>query len=394
VLRNGLHPKDAVVNCFIKNEVTTTATDPRNISPRTDTFLSVLGPYISAIEEASHVCEYLVKGKTMSQRDTSMSWILDFEKLIETDYSRLDMTLNDVIIDDVETEMFRQIYPCAEHPLFAEALALLTQIFGYTSLGYFYEVFGERCSGDAHTSIGNGLCCRFIQWFVMRRHKKQSWRSQHEGDDGILGVTSKIFNQTIVNLMTIACFGLKIKLIYPTQLEEATFCGRLYSRLNAGITSHTDLRRCLGKFHVTTSHLPAKRAVLAKALSYWHTDAHTPIVGALCHKLITLLRITRSDVKSLRNAHMDGYQRIKILSALRDNNFGYVTPTAEARTAVSIYCGIDPDLQMSMENEILSWSFVPANVSQIVVDPIVDDERCTFYGPHYPSFTVGRELKC
>jgi hypothetical protein len=389
----GLEDKDAIVNCFIKNEVTVRSTDPRNISPRSDRFLAALGPYISAIEDASHVCEYLVKGKTMHQRDTAMAWLLDFPIWIETDYSRLDMTVNNTILTEVEIPIFEHVFHPQQHVLFANALALLVSVFGYSPLGYFYEVEGERCSGDAHTSIGNGLDCAFFQWLCFRAFERESWRSAHEGDDGIVGLHKSMLDAAHVSYMQLATLGLKCKIIVQDQLEKVTFCGRLFSRTPLGITSHANVERCLGKFHITTSHLPPRRALLAKALSYWHTDHGTPIIGQLCHKIITLLTITKADVKAFRNCYMDNFTRQRILSSINSADYNYVEPTAEARTAVSLYNDFDPDLQIAFESHIKRWAFIPSNPDQIIVEPLVDDEHCTYYGPQYPQFAVGRVLK-
>lgn len=175
--------RDAVVKNFLKIETSTNLTDPRNISPRSDEFLCVIGPTIAAIEHRLCAAPFLVKGIDCHARDRKLSSghrpLSSFSHFVETDYSRFDLSISLEYLQDVETvfltanadEQFRNCY------------FLAFQTTGVNEIGLSYRVTGTRCSGDAHTSIANGLINHFNTWLVFQNLPPNSWVSFHEGDE-------------------------------------------------------------------------------------------------------------------------------------------------------------------------------------------------------------------
>jgi hypothetical protein len=378
------------VSCFIKNETTIKATDPRNISPRKDEFLVTLGPYISAIEHAAVDCEYLVKGLDITKRDVRMDYLNDFGKYIETDYSRYDAHISPEVMQYVEGTIFRTCFPKEDHPEFHAALKQCESTVGFTLLGWKYTATG-RCSGDAHTSLGNGLINRFNTWLVFRDLPYDSWRSTHEGDDGIMGCTHDVYPQAIANTMLFGILGFPIKLETPIMLQLSSFCGRTLFA-SPFLQSMCQVRRTLSKFHITCCQLPGRRAVLAKALSYWSTDSTTPIVGILCYVIIMLLKPNFRDRRAFaRTQSFSNYAKSQLLIAYDNLNLVIPVINSEARVALSLKETISIDLQVSIENILLNWlvlGYIPSQFPLISdVDPHVDDQRTTYYGHSYPCFS-------
>lgn len=259
-------------------------TDPRNISPRTDAFLSIIGPYISAIEHQLHSVPFLVKGCDLRSRDVKMSRFLGSHTFVESDYSRFDMTISYDWIKCVQDVILMSYFPGDE--VFARALHLASDTFGISDTGLCYKIIGTRCSGDSHTSIGNGLINYFNTWFVLRDVR---FDSIHEGDDGLIGLD--VDNAQYANrLQLFDCMGFKVKLFVTTDISQASFCGRFLSHTSGGLQSYCDPIRTLSKLHITLSVGDLKELLLAKALSYNYTDGTTPIVGPICQALIELLR--------------------------------------------------------------------------------------------------------
>lgn len=383
-----LNSRDAIVSCFIKRETSIKCTDPRNISPRSDQFLVTLGPFISAIEHAACNCTYLVKGLNIESRDERLEPLGDYSNYIETDYSRFDSTIPPEYTRFVEAGFVHYCFDKDEYPDLALAMKFCERTDGVTPLGIGYRTTG-RCSGDAHTSIGNGVINAFNTWLALRRLPDHSWISYHEGDDGIIACTDEVRLQLICNLMLFAPLGFSIKIINPPTLEETTFCGRTHV-LTPKLASMCDVRRTLSKFHITCSDLPSRRAILAKSYSYWATDASTPIISWLCYAILTVLAPSEKDIRSLfRAGTLSKFEKTQIQQGICAN-FEPPVICAAKRAALEIKEGIIISLQVAMEEEFQSWiglGYVPSDYPYIVVDNLhVDDDRATYQGHSYPSF--------
>jgi hypothetical protein len=98
----GVGKPDALVKCFVKVETSTKMVDHRNISPRSDNFLAVLGPHIAAVEHAALGAGYLVKGLDLKQRLKKMIALTEYKHFLVTDFSRFDRHISYQILQIVE----------------------------------------------------------------------------------------------------------------------------------------------------------------------------------------------------------------------------------------------------------------------------------------------------
>lgn len=356
-------PHLARVKNFLKYECSTTLTDPRNISPRSDEFLVVVGPYISALEHHLNDVPWLVKGLTPFARSSRLNPLLSYYGFIETDYSRFDRSISYEIIQCVEQTIFFSVFPQHLHPLFAELMSYALVTSANNEFDLPYRVFGTRCSGDAHTSIGNGLLNRFNTWLCLRALPSDAWMSVHEGDDGVVCFDRKHFDVGDVLLSIISTLGFIVKTSKFTDPADVTFCGRWWFVDNGTLSEMADLGRTLSKFNVTLRPGSLPTLLYAKALSYAYTDGHTPIVGALCAKIIQILgpRLSRSATK---RAKFLSYQDRYILRELCCE-VEFSSPTASARACFSNRTGILPDRQLLVEELISSWDDIPCLITPI-----------------------------
>lgn len=292
----GIDARKAVVKNFLKIEVSTTGTDPRNISPRSDDFLCIIGPYISAIEHRLGDLPFLVKGLDITSRDSKMNntgrGLHHYPVYYETDYSRFDMSISLEYLQDVENVFLTS---CFDDPLLDLCFELAMKTKGVSDIGLAYEVLGTRCSGDAHTSIGNGLINRFNTWLAFNNIPSHSWCSFHEGDDGILGVDSEFDDAIKYNLHLFPVLGFQLKVLRFTSFNLTTFCGRWLMSDGNRIESICDLPRTLNKLHTICADGDPPSLLLAKCLSYYHTDRATPLLGVLVTAIIRHLRPLISD---------------------------------------------------------------------------------------------------
>lgn len=377
----GLCRQDAKADVFLKSETSNKMTDPRNITPRADRLLTVLGPVVNAIEHLlvrtgltmsprrpiSSGTTMLVKGLNLKQRlqvlhdqFSTCKWI------IESDFTRFDRSCSLPILRDVQNFILKL---CSQDHTFHTALDLTLHTSASSRFGVRYKVEGTRCSGDAHTSVGNGLINAFIIWFCLRHLPRQAWTSTHEGDDGLIGIRDGYKQSALDGLAHIPFLGFDAKQDCYNQLDDASFCGRHFYHANGQLQEHADVMRSLVKYHTTTSNCKDLALIRAKAMSYYETDSTTPLIGVLAY---ALLQATEGHVSfsSLKRARLADDRW-----SVRDLRFDFNAKRPlrqiswEARLSVARRTNITPTeqiilesayLQMAVKKNILVMPRIPA----------------------------------
>jgi hypothetical protein len=377
VERQGWLKKDRITRNFLKIEPSDGGTDPRNISPRSDEFLSALGPYISALEHALVDHPALVKGLDLDNRMEKMSGnnkystsLTEFHTFLETDYSRFDLSISAAYIRSVERVFLAS--PFLGEPGYLQLLGWLVATKGISEIGLTYDVVGTRCSGDAHTSIANGLINHFNTWLALSELPSDSWISFHEGDDGVIGVKKEYADQAIHNMHVMPVLGFQLKLDVYKYIGDVSFCGRYIYDQVSGLDSYCDVRRTLAKLHTITSDGDPESLLLAKMISYYCTDRATPVIGVLSCVIIQLLLpvvSTRRLTRAINHLKRSFWFREKHKNHLmiRDS-YPLVLSDAYLRASVSRRCHIDIQSQLAFEQYYLSWldlGFIPEHVDKI-----------------------------
>lgn len=304
-----------------------------------------------------------------------MEDLLRFERFLEIDFARFDMSIAVDILTCFEHYIFGSFYDEEQHPLFHEALkiALFTSATNWFNLTY--QIEGTRCSGDAWTSIGNGLLNHFVIWTCLRKLPTDSWVSFHEGDDGVIGIDSRELNQALYNLSFLDCLGLRAKIDVYNDINEASFCGRFLAEVRGHLISYCDPLRSLTKFHTTVSLGDSKYLLAAKANSYYHNDGHTPVVGALtCGLLLYLLPLLHPDKmqRYLRNVKKDlpwHYQQLNVKELIKVNKVVFrVNPLL--RSAFYLRTGITPREQVRWEEYYKTFAThgIPEQIDKMRVE--------------------------
>lgn len=345
-------------------------TDPRNISPRSDAFLSILGPYISAIEHHLHSAPYLVKGCTPRQRDAKMQPFLDGHTFVESDYSRFDMTISYDWLKCVQDQILCSYFP--NDPWFSMCLDLAAETFGISQSGLAYHILGTRCSGDAHTSIANGIINHFNTWFVLEDYL---FHSIHEGDDGLIAFDSANAGGAD-RIQLFDCMGFKIKTFVTTDFEQTSFCGRFLTRSPSNtVVSYCDPLRTLSKFHITCSPGDPSVLLLAKALSYNYTDGHTPIIGPICRAIIEVYGTERNMAKAMPHVASERFLLREV--RLKESELtGETVIPHHVRISFALRTGISISRQMHWESQHIASirALFPVNM------PSIEQDELEWYG--------------
>jgi len=297
-MRKGLlDAKDAKVSNFIKIEPTVNLTDPRNIVPREDVFMSVLGPFIAAVEHKAHKAPFLVKGINLRRRDRKMAKImLKWKRFIEIDYARFDMTIFIAMLEAERTMVLSQ-FPRQFWPEVHRAYDLMLKTVAKSSHGTKYTKEGGRQSGDLTTSIGNGLLNRFAVWFCLRKLPSNTWESLHEGDDGLIGCSEEVLDEILENLNHLWVLGFQGKIDVYNDISQTSFCGRFLATSGGTLKSYADPLRTLAKLHLTCANGDPIQLICAKAMSYKHTDAETPVIGPWARAVTNILLPRIGEIK-------------------------------------------------------------------------------------------------
>jgi len=316
----------------------------------------------------------LVKGLSLDERiDLFNDQLAGYSHLIETDYNRFDRSISLPILQQMQDFIFLWYFRGERHILFRLALELARITLGVSDLGVRYKVDGTRCSGDAHTSIGNGLINSINTFICFYHFLIETWTSLHEGDDGIIGVTEDVHADAVEHLNQLPQLGFSVKAEIYNQIEDSSFCGRHFY-LDSGfrIKDHADILRSLNKFHTSVSNCKANALLLAKAMSYYHTDGYTPLIGPLCHAIIHVMRQKVSFSSYKRAQHQLRYTRFATMDVIIDyfSDSPLRDITTEARVSCARRTGITIEMQLELERRYLHM----IEVNDILVLPRIHQE--------------------
>lgn len=313
---------------------------------------------------------FLVKGLDIPARDRKMECtdrgLHHYPVYFETDYSRFDMSISLEYLQDVENIF---LTGCFDDPTYDLCFELAMRTKGISDIGLAYEVLGTRCSGDAHTSIGNGLINRFNTWLALEKLPESSWTSFHEGDDGILGVDAQYEESVMFNLHIFPVLGFQLKVLKFHSFNQTTFCGRWLMSDGQSLQSVCDLPRTLHKMHTICADGDPQSLLLAKCMSYYHTDRATPLLGTLVTAIIRNLKpqvSNRRVMRALTHLRRDYWfaQRVERMCLFDD--YPYVTPSAVARAVVADRCKYSVGMQVAWEKYYSSFEIViPSRIDRL-----------------------------
>lgn len=308
---------------------------------------------------------------------------------VEIDFARFDMSISYEIMLQFELFVLSSFFELDKDLI--ELLTCLTGALltkGVSEIGLFYMMMGGRCSGDAHTSIGNGLLNHFLTVTLLSGLPTDAWVSFHEGDDGLIGIKEG-YEDTVMHMLSFfPCFGFQVKVDKYNSLEETSFCGRYIFSDRDKADSYADPMRTLAKFHTSCSDGDPQSLMLAKAISYYMTDAGTPILGALTASIIRILLPIVSESRLRRGLQHIAKERYlltvtdselnkltkALLQRIRNDKYPVVEPSAAARAAFALRTAITPGAQVRYEEYYKSWTYIPATVDKIPVDWTISED--------------------
>lgn len=309
--------------------------------------------------------------------NASLKRLGEYDVYIEIDFSRFDQSQNESVLQHIQNRIFAHMFPGDDK--LAEALRLSMCIKGISNLGVKYEAIG-RGSGDAHTSIGNGLINLFCTWVCLRKLPRSSWTSFHEGDDGIIGMKAPFVKQACHNFDFLQALGFSLKIATSNDMPDICFVGRRFFMRNDGeIASAPDLKRLLRKFHVSASPIDSEAIVVAKSFSLFLKYPETPIVSMLTKKIVSLCAKnvqTRKFVRALRHVDPTSWRKsnydysdfasVKNLPKLLNDKMVWAPIDVEKRVIANLCDGVNYRQQILFETMVNSWKFIPDRIVDFI----------------------------
>nr|UDY80990.1 MAG: RNA-dependent RNA polymerase [Lake Sinai virus 4] len=362
------------VRNFIKVEPMAKCSDPRNISPRNDATLATLGPYFSAIEHRASALPFLIKGCDIPSRAVKMSSLLGWPHYYEIDYSRFDLSISAEVISQYEHAWVSLVYPPLIHPRFWQTLVATLVTSGFSEYGITYSLPGSRCSGDPHTSVGNGLLNAFLTWLVTYDKDAIFFC---EGDDGIIGCSTPMGGEIEI----IPDLGFMLKIDHYYHVDDCSFCGMYLLDCRGALGMYSDPLRTLSKIHVCCADGLSNNLIVAKALSILNLNPSTPIITAFCRHI---LNVVRSRLLNPRNRNKLVLAVRRVAPWMVHIPFkvvpNYCEPCPEMRAAFAARTGISPALQLQYEEYLLALPFVPQRYALLKRDVEIDGLRTALLG--------------
>lgn len=220
---NGDESKIMQCKVFIKREITEEVKEPRIISSRTDTYKAIVAPYIRLIEDAVYDEHFIKHCNPEQVRERLHRVLSNFEYFYETDYSSFEASFSKEFIWQCERRLFRhmltnnpEIWRLVELAERGDNILVCPQLWA--------ELPGSRMSGEMWTSLANGFSnMMMIRYMAHRLSSQKGFRYDFivEGDDGLIGTTSK-FDLSIVQRL-----GFRLTLREGSSINDLSFCGMI-----------------------------------------------------------------------------------------------------------------------------------------------------------------------
>jgi hypothetical protein len=261
-----------------------------------------------------------------------------------TDYTSFEKHFTAEVMHSIEFVLYDYMLPCMTP---SEKQCLFKTLAGFnhlkSRLGFKAVVKARRMSGEMCTSLGNGFTNMMLALYLA--HKKNGHVFGFvEGDDGIFATDFRMQPQDYNEL------GFEIKIIEHNKINEASFCGMIYSEAGEIIR---DPLNFLSKFGWSSTAMGSGERVKmgllrAKALSSCYETPQCPIVGAASR-----FALQKTEGYAARFVY-DGYHK----PVARDSvNIPKFQPKEETRVLFARLFGVSLENQLLIEDKILNGDF-------------------------------------
>jgi hypothetical protein len=275
--------RNFLVKMFLKDESYPEYKHARGINSRMDEFKVCTGPIFKAIEKQLFSLPYFIKKVPVSERPAYLLKKLGHgHRWMATDYSSFEALFTRELMLSCEFVLYE--YMTQLLPDGPEWYALIKKVIAGENhiKNKYFEIFLEatRMSGEMNTSLGNSFSNLMFMLFLSEECGATDVEGTVEGDDGLFTL-----NGDYPTAEQFAELGLTIKIDMHDKMEEASFCGLIYDRVD--LVNVTDPIKVLQTFGWTTRQYARScrrrkmELLRCKALSVAYQYNGCPILMAL-----------------------------------------------------------------------------------------------------------------
>jgi hypothetical protein len=342
------------VKAFIKNEGYPAYKHVRGIYSRHDEYKVRVGPFFKKLGDIVFNLKWFIKKIPINLRPAAMKDKFgDNQNIFCTDFSQYEATFNQQLMS-IELIVYR--FLLKDHPMKEEIIKLIVQGTMSENRIQFYKwsmkIMCKRMSGEMSTSVSNGLMNLLITHFLLEEAGNKIYDSYIEGDDSV-----NHYDVRPPTVQEYADLGANIKIEYPSNLCEASFCGNVFDEED--LDNVVNPIEALVSFGWTTSQyissnpLTLRKLLKAKALSLLYQYSGCPILRSLA---LYALRMTNDipikDIMKTAIKNKDNYDRQRFLSMIDNfepNRVFLNEVKNRTRCLVDRMYGISPDQQIKIE---------------------------------------------
>lgn len=311
ILRNSEYENPgATGQSFVKAEAYGAPKDQRLISTINGVHKREYSQYMYPFSDILKEQHWYAFGKSeasIAQRVTEIC--SSASTVIQTDFSRFDGTLSNVLREFEKRAILRAFRP-EYHSDIIRLLQSQHNISMVCKNGTKYKTGYARASGSPETSSFNSLDNAIVAFTELRDGSKRTALDDFKGlgiyggDDGLTpNADPKTYE------IHASRYGLKLTAETLSRGQPGvSFLARIYSPdVWFGETSSMcDIRRQLSKLHVT-QHMPSNVTpsdkLYQKCQSFSLTDINTPVLGPLCTKVLSVITPSGADTSAIARWH-------------------------------------------------------------------------------------------
>lgn len=380
------------VKAFIKNESYPAYKHVRGIYSRHDDYKCRVGPFFKKLGDIMFSLKWFIKKIPVNDRPQAMKDKFgSTPNLFCTDFSQYEATFVKQLMS-IELIVYR--FLLQNNPLKNLIINLIVRGMMSNNIIEFYKwtmkLMCKRMSGEMSTSVSNGFMNLLITHFLLEEAGNSFYDSFIEGDDSLSSYdvrppTPEEYEQ----------LGAKIKIEYPNNLCEASFCGQVFDEQD--LDNVVNPMEALVSFGWTTSqYLNASYKTLrsllkCKGLSLLYQYSGCPILRSVA---LYALRITNDipfeDAFEVQRKEKMGLyakeQWIEVLDNYKEGNIFKNTVKDNTRSLVERLYKIPITLQVQFE----AYMDLKSDLSPINFEPLMN--LChKDWVDYYQTYSSGRQ---
>jgi len=367
------NPPNFNVKAFIKDEPYPEYKHVRGIYSRHDDYKVRVGPFFRKLGDIIFNMKWFIKRIPVNQRPQAMmDKFGDISNLFCTDFSQYEATFVEQLM---KMELIVYRYLLQNNPNMNKIITLITKGMMSKNRIQFHKwtcnLYCKRMSGEMSTSVSNGFMNLLITHFLLEEAGNKHFDSYIEGDDSI-----NSFDVRAPTAKEYEELGGKIKIEFPNDLSEASFCGQIFDKNDLdNVANPIEALVSFGwtnRQYMNANDKTLKMLLKSKALSMLYEYSGCPILRSLALYALRMtndIKITNLDsfYKKQKLCTYDREFWLELIDNYDDNRQFNNTVKENTRKLVERKFGISVEMQFLVEKYLdEKTDLSPINIPELI----------------------------